>query len=55
MIAVATIAAMNFNYHMIWVTAMIGAYLILNFFSVFSARWPVDLNLPKMYEVGAVK
>ena len=54
-IAIAAIASMNFNYHMIWVTAMIGAYLILNFFSVFSARWPVDLNLPKMYEVGAVK
>ena len=28
-IAIATIASMNFNYHMIWVTAMIGAYLIL--------------------------
>ena len=28
-IAIAAIASMNFNYHMIWVTAMIGAYLIL--------------------------
>lgn len=29
MFTVAAIAAMNFNYHMIWVTAMIGAFVFL--------------------------
>mmetsp|Transcript_36448 Transcript_36448/g.47833 ORF Transcript_36448/g.47833 Transcript_36448/m.47833 type:complete len:131 (+) Transcript_36448:973-1365(+) len=54
MITVATISAMNFNYHMIWVTAMIGAYVVLQGVSMFAARWPIDLNLPQLVEAGAV-
>ena len=48
------IAATNVNYHMIWVTAIFGAYLFIISVSLFVGRWPIELNLPKLDSVGAV-
>ena len=48
------IAATNINYHMIWITAIFGAYLFIISLSLFVGRWPIELNLPKLDSVGAV-
>ena len=55
MITVAALSAMNFNYHMIWVTAEIGAFIFLQSYSFFATEWPADLNLPALYAAGAIK
>jgi len=39
---------------MIWVTAMLGAYVTLSSGSMFFGRWPIDLNLPKLVAIGAI-
>lgn len=49
------IAATNFNKHLIWVTAIFGSYLFIVSLSTFLGRWPLDLNLPKLERLGAVK
>lgn len=54
MITIAAIVAMDFNQNMIWVTAMIGAYVTLTGLSTFTGQWPINLNLPKLVEIGAV-
>lgn len=53
-LVIVMIVATNINYHMIWITAIFGAYLFMISLSLFVGRWPVDLNLPKLQEVGAV-
>lgn len=53
MVTIATLSAMNFNYHMIWVTAMIGPYITLTCLSAFLGAWPLSLNLPTLYDKGA--
>ena len=54
MVTVTAMASMNFNYHMIWVTAQIGSYILLQSVSLFiDSKWPLDLNLPTLYNVGA--
>ena len=45
---IVMIVATNINYHMIWITAIFGAYLFLISLSLFVGRWPIDLNLPKL-------
>ena len=45
----------NINTHMIWVTALFGSYVFFVSSTLFYGRWPVDLNLPKLYEVNAVR
>lgn len=54
MIAILLIAAIDFNFHMIWVTAMIGSYTFLTSACTIWGRWPLDLNLPKLVAIGAV-
>ena len=51
---VMMISASNQNKHMLWVTAIFGSYLIFISLAVFIGRWPIDLNLPKLVQVGAV-
>ena len=48
------IAATNINNHMIWITAIFGSYIFIVSFSMFYGRWPLDLNLPKLEEAGAI-
>ena len=45
---IVMIVATNINYHMIWITAIFGAYLFMISMSLFVGRWPIDLNLPKL-------
>ena len=49
------VVLMNINTHMIWVTALFGSYVFLLSSTLFYGRWPIDLNLPKLYEVGAIR
>ena len=51
---IVLIVATNINNHMLWITAIFGSYLFIISLSLFVGRWPVDLNLPKLQEVGAV-
>jgi len=54
MILTLLVAAIDFNFHMIWVTAMIGSYIFLSSVSAIWGKWVLDLNLPKLVEMGAV-
>ena len=54
MILTLLVAAIDFNFHMIWVTSMVGSYTILTSLCVMWGKWPLDLNLPKLVEMGAV-
>ena len=45
----------NINTHMIWVTALFGSYVFFVSSTLFYGRWPVDLNLPRLYDVKAVR
>ena len=51
---IVLVAATNINHHMLWITAIFGAYLFIISLSLFVGRWPIDLNLPKLEQVGAV-
>ena len=53
-VIIVLIVATNINNHMLWITAIFGSYLFIISLSLFVGRWPVDLNLPKLQEVGAV-
>ena len=53
-LVVSCVTIVNPNKHMIWVTAIFGAYIFCLTLSYFFARWPIDLDLPDLYRKGAV-
>ena len=53
-LVVLLIAITNVNHHMIWVSAIFGAYLFIISFSLFYGRYPIDLNLPELQSIGAI-
>ena len=53
-LSLALVAIVNPNKHMIWVTAIFGAYIFCFTMAYFFARWPIDLDLPYLYKEGAV-
>ena len=53
-IGVACITLFGINKHMIWVTAVFGAFIFMRSLALLLSHYPVVQNLPDLVETGAV-
>ena len=53
-LAVGCITLINFNKHMIWVTAMLGSFVFMRCLALLLSHYPVIQNLPDLVATGAI-